>query len=257
MGLHKFIASDSTVLSDTISLYAEALSQVEGGKSEQYWTLLPPTIVVPKAVADVVEASFASIVVDTAFDEVMVGKMFSCICLPFYDTFCRYDSLKVVEMHRVVNFIFATLRQRITHRGVRMVQITSNLTTILRAIEDAEEEEPVVEALLTELWVELRIAEEVVAKVVSLPRSAVHLQRAVKIVREIEAVKEALAGGAGEEEGSGLVEKLDKLQYLTWQLTKTVGWKSVFQSVTLQEEEREVYSLAQLRRLILPNEVEE
>ncbi|TKY86881.1 hypothetical protein EX895_004169 [Sporisorium graminicola] len=273
VGLHRYIASDSTVLRDTIARYAAALGEVEDRKSGwvggQYWTLLPPSVVVPKAIADVVEASFASIVVDSGFDEPTIERVFERICRPFYERICRYDSLNIPDTRRMVEVVFATVRRGISHGRVRMVHIQTNLTAP-PALETAQEEEQLVAALLTETRVELSIAGQVVAKAAVLPRSAEHVQRAVKLASEIDALQCVLlpliagieeADGDGDTKAAAVaveLDRLDELEHLVSQLARTLGWKRVFQPlVPLGDEQCEVCSLAQLRRLILPDEKEE
>ncbi|SJX66616.1 related to cell cycle control protein dicer [Sporisorium reilianum f. sp. reilianum] len=259
LGLHAFVASDSAVLGDSIARYAAALGSVD--EKGQYWTRLARGVVVPKAVADVVEASFASIVVDSGFDARVVQRVFERMCVPFYERFCRYDALQVSEVRRVLEFAFATVRRAITHAlPVNTVRVTSNLLDIPTIDGD---EERIVEALLTQVHAELRIADTVVARITVLPRSAAHLERAVAIARQIDTLQQSLlqlidhAEHDAQEAGgtAGTVDKLDELQHLTSQLARTLGWKRVFQSIVV-ETESEVCTLARLRVLILGGEAE-
>ncbi|KAI3486706.1 hypothetical protein L1887_49656 [Cichorium endivia] len=60
LGLHRYVASNSEVLVSTLSAYSTAMEGA--GEGTAYWHKVD--VGVPKALADVVEASFASIVVD-------------------------------------------------------------------------------------------------------------------------------------------------------------------------------------------------
>ena len=217
LGLHKYVASNSTVLAANIKLYATALDTIlkEGREErEQYWTRLPPEVVTPKAVADVVEASFASIVVDCAFDEGVCAGVFGRIFAPFYDTFCRWDSVRVRHAKRVVQYLFGALRRRVTtsQRGVGLaaVVLQTNLQELGKALHQPNDgddgggrgegngdggegegggEAAVVTALLTPVEARLVVGDVVVGSWLGLAKSAVHLVRATGIVTEMEGVQ--------------------------------------------------------------------
>ncbi|EST06983.1 Double-stranded RNA-binding domain protein [Kalmanozyma brasiliensis GHG001] len=258
LGLHRFIASDSAVLQTTIATYVAALERQ--GKEGQYWTRIPHGTVVPKAIADVVEASFASIVVDSGFDEGTIAGVWDRIFLPFYEEFCRWDGLRVNEVRRVVEYVFATLRA-----GGRKVEVRSNLLDLPNLNE--EEGETVVQALLTEVQVELCVGGKCVARVETLLRSVGHLQKAIGIARCLSEVQASILTHRGSGESSETEDepiettevterrdreaKMDEMEHLVLQLTRAVGWKCTFQSLSGEAGEEEVMSLAQLRGLIL------
>jgi len=220
LGLHRYVASNSAVLVDTINAYAGALEALqpdrrEGQRNEgqgsdlkeQYWTNLPGTLTVPKALADVVEASFASIVVDSRFDQQVAQGVFDRIFAPFYDQYCRWEGVRVNEVKRLVEGCMGLMR-RVALQGRRCwaMKVASNL--IKKGVEEGKEmdgeehggeaelkgdgevemeveEEKLVQALLTEIWVELRVHGKVVARLVTLSKSPTHLSKALGVVEEI------------------------------------------------------------------------
>ncbi len=209
LGLHKYIASNSAVLCAIIEKYVSLLEarvakQSKRGEGGQYWTDLPPATVVPKAIADVVEASFASIVVDSGFDEGVSQNVFDKIFGPFYDEYCSFDSVRVPEVKRVVEYVCAGLRRVALAHGFGgqrgLVEVRSNVnddkfdfeTEAKGGEEGKEREEKLVQALLTPIWVELRVRGKVVGKVEVLAKSAVHLVKARRIYGEIETVLHGL-----------------------------------------------------------------
>ncbi|SPO31844.1 related to cell cycle control protein dicer [Ustilago trichophora] len=306
LGLHSYVASNSTVLCETIKHYARSLDTIVTALNEskdeaetehgQYWQDLPSDVIVPKAIADVVEASFASIVVDSEFDETIAQRVFDRIFAPFYDAYCRFDRVRVRDAKRVVEFLFGIVRREVVvvdvagSGGVRVVEVRTNLIELGMEREGEEEEERLVRAMLTEIKVELKVADMVVGRCEVLPKSAMHLTRAIGIVTEIEKLQHQLyfssyltaspspqavddddkdendpdepsQQDASQDKPSytspaQVVEQLDEFQHLLLELAQTIGWKYIFQSTSspLDDDHGDAgrpYSLAQLRKFVL------
>ncbi|GAC97409.1 hypothetical protein PHSY_004994 [Pseudozyma hubeiensis SY62] len=270
LGLERFVASDSDVLSDNIGVYAKEIKRLEEEGGAQYWLKLKRGVVVPKAVADVVEASFASIIVDSGFDEKVGEEVFGRVWRGFYDEWCRWEDLVVRDLKRVVGYVMGMVRRVVVKegggKGAVLLEIRSNLHG-----ESGEERvvsgDEIVEALLSEVWVELVVAGETVGKVVALPRSLGHLERAKRIVKDLDAVQrrlkqliskpqkddepiEAVDAEAATTPSStdepmplslactnattseSLLCALDEQEHLLQQLARTLGWKMLFQPLT-------------------------
>lgn len=217
LGLHKYVASNSQVLVETINAYAEALEALQVEEGEQYWTNLPSTLVTPKALADVVEASFASIVVDSGFDQGVAQGVFDRIFAPFYDHYCRWEGVRVGEVKRLVEGVMGLMRRvALSGRKCLAMKVESNL--IKKESEGMEievekerggesegvehedgvgemevEEEQLVQALLTEIWVELKVHGRVVARLSALPKSPTHLSKALRVVEETSRLQQSFS----------------------------------------------------------------
>ncbi|KAJ9477241.1 hypothetical protein PHBOTO_006457 [Pseudozyma hubeiensis] len=195
LGLERFVASDSDVLSDTIGVYAQEMKRLEEEGGVQYWLKLKQGVVVPKAVADVVEASFASIVVDSGFDERVGEEVFGRVWRMFYDEWCRWEDLVVRDLKRVVGFVMGVVRRVVVKEGGGEGAVLMGIRSSLQGEEEKERMvsgDEIVETLLSEVWVELVVAGETVGQVVVLPKSLGHLQRAKGIVKELDAVQRRL-----------------------------------------------------------------
>ncbi|SPO31957.1 related to cell cycle control protein dicer [Ustilago trichophora] len=334
LGLDKYVASNSAVLCDTIRNYADSLDSIvksldknkDGAEEEQgqYWHDLPSHVIVPKAIADVVEASFASIVVDSEFDEETTQRVFDRIFVPFYDTYCRFDAVRVRDVKRMVEYLFGIVRRGVVvgSLGMSFGRVCTNLMELGLELEGEEGEECLVRAMLSEIIVELKVGDMVVGRCEVLPKSPTHLGRAVGIVKEIEKLQHwfcsssfftasSLLAAVGKDdddddddhddmepdeqatrseidqvqhdqnqleetesskdkpicttllssEATNLVDQLDKHQHLILELIRTLGWKSIFQSLNTSSlinhddgdgdgDGDRGYSLGQLRRLI-------
>lgn len=296
LGLHKYIASNSAMLHNTVNKYAELLEALlrkqEGEGGEQYWTSLSSICTPPKSIADVVEASFASVVVDSGFDVSISRSLFNRVFVPFYDKHCRFDSLQLNDAKRLIKYIFATMRRRLHDEddfvSVAMETNLGSAEQFQDAAMDEEgrwDEERLVEALLTLIWVDLKVGGEVVGRVEVLARTAIHLQKAVGIVKAINELKMRWSNlvhrdatdedtsqkdddddDDEEEEGmearalsvstaEALQTLLDEHEYLILQLARTLGWKRAFQRLTTGQNDesgsrQEAFSLAQLQELI-------
>lgn len=222
LGLHRFIASNSAVLVEGIARYERGLEKIlaqqEKGKEEgQYWTKLGERTV-PKVVADVVEASFASIVVDSGFDEEVVEGVFDRIFRPFYHAHCRWESLRVGEVKRVIEYVSSCLKRAGGRGGGVVVFVKTNLDDFSDLIPTGSEgeigsaepgqgdaqterqsseqisEEAVVQALLTPLHLRLIIRGEVIAKLEGVLVKTLHFARAVRIVRELRELQHKMIG---------------------------------------------------------------
>lgn len=268
LGLHKYIASNSSVLVEGIGKYEKGLTkalQKKGGKVGQYWTDLGRGITMPKAVADVVEASFASIVVDSGFDEGLVEGVFERIFSPFYEKYCRWEMLKVYEVKRVIDYVFATLK-RVGGGANRLgLEVKSNLFDLLSLEASGEqegmrqiEEENLLAMLLTPLYVELKIRGKTVAKIAGvLASTPLHLTKAIGIAKDLTEVQASMtsamlmddnAGNTSdamdvdpdpkshphqsisiEAESMNWPDLLKEQQHLLLELTRTLGWKTTIQ----------------------------
>ncbi|KAJ1020989.1 hypothetical protein NDA13_005618 [Ustilago tritici] len=170
LGLHKFIASNSAVLVESIAKYGKGLEKVlrKGGGEGQYWTKAG-MVQVPKAVADIVEASFASIVVD------------------------RFEGGRGEEGHRVPFQLFQEARGG----GGVMLEVSTNLfdlPAIASDVGDNDGEEAIMRALLTPVNVEFKVRGNTIAKIKGvLAKTPLHLTRAVGIARELHELEPQMA----------------------------------------------------------------
>ncbi|SYW77479.1 related to cell cycle control protein dicer [Ustilago bromivora] len=217
LGLHKFIASNSAVLVESIAKYGKGLEKVlrKGGGEGQYWTKAG-MVQVPKAVADVVEASFASIVVDSGFDQDTAQRVFGRIFTPFYDEHRKWEDLRVGEVKRVIDPILA-----------------------LNSSDDEEEEE-----MQTDQPSNLEQPDE------EMPQA----NAAIPNHQDDQAgPTEALKPQTNQ----NWEDMIDYQEHLLLQLARTLGWKSTIQTpltspATAEEKEEVVMTLAKIRDLILP-----
>ncbi|KAJ1036089.1 hypothetical protein NDA18_000233 [Ustilago nuda] len=185
LGLHKFIASNSAVLVESISKYGKGLEKVlrKGGGEGQYWTKAG-MVQVPKTVADVVEASFASIVVDSGFDQDTAQRVFGRIFTPFYDEHCKWEDLRVGEVKRVIEYLSSCFKRRGGEGGV-MLEVSTNLVdlpAIASDVGDKDGEEAIMCALLTPVNVEFKVRGTTIAKIKGvLAKTPLHLTRLSKL----------------------------------------------------------------------------
>ncbi|UTT88438.1 hypothetical protein NDA17_003666 [Ustilago hordei] len=197
LGLHKFIASNSAVLVESIAKYGKGLEKVlrKGGGEGQYWTKAG-MVQVPKAVADVVEASFASIVVDSGFDQDTAQRVFGRIFTPFYDEHCKWEDLRVGEVKRVIEYLSSCFKRRGGGGGV-MLEVSTNLVdlpAIASDVGDKDGEEAIMCALLTPVNVEFKVRGTTIAKIKGvLAKTPLHLTRAVGIARELHELEPQMA----------------------------------------------------------------
>jgi hypothetical protein len=130
------------------------------GEGTAYWHKVD--MGVPKALADVVEASFASIVVDSSFDPSMAQGVFDRLFVPFYSRFCAWDAMPLTDVKRLVLSTSCTLA------------VTCSLT-------NGDE----VDAVLDELTVSIAFHGSTIAQLKTTPPSLNHLAKAHEILNAV------------------------------------------------------------------------
>ncbi len=187
LGLHKYVASNSEVLASTLGAYSRAMEGA--GEGTAYWQ--DCGVATPKALADVVEASFGSIVVDSSFDPSTAQRVFDRIFVPFFAKFCPWDSIPLTDVKRLL--------------------LSTSCTLTISSSFDGDEMDVDVDALLDELTVSIAIHASTIAQLKTVPTSINHLAKAKAIMAGINA--------KGNEEQ----------RFLLAQLARTLAWKTPFQ----------------------------
>ncbi|PWY98424.1 hypothetical protein BCV70DRAFT_150616, partial [Testicularia cyperi] len=182
LNLHPYIASNSNVLSSSIQNYASALSSLSAlaspppYQSRQYWTH-PSVPKPPKSLADLLEASFAAVVVDSGFNPDVAERLFDRLIAGFFDEFCSPDDVLVTDMGPLSQFLGGRTGYDTQHA---LKQAAERKEEPIESVEEKGDQETNLDlALALDLVnVEIMMHNVVIARIETFPRSLLHLQRA-------------------------------------------------------------------------------